>query len=286
MSNDQSSGDNTYLFDSESPTEMARLIELDRMMTKEMGGALAGLPVLTDSANVLDLACGPGGWVLEVAYANPQAEIAGIDISKIMVDYARARARTQKLRNASFEVMNLLEPLDFPDNTFDLINARFLVAALPRDAWPRLLTECLRILRPGGILRLTEADCSGQTNSQAFERFMALAATNLRRLGYGFSPDGRNFGMTHILELLLRKAGFVHIEGKMHVVRFFLDSEYYPAFRDQTRIAFHQARSLLLNSGLITEEKLEQLYTQLEIEMLSPDFSGIWPYMSAWGQKP
>ena len=55
---------NTYILDPESPPEMARLIDLDRVVTKAMGGPLAGIPDLPSEAKVLDVACGPGGWVM------------------------------------------------------------------------------------------------------------------------------------------------------------------------------------------------------------------------------
>src|SRR6185312_11213740 len=83
---------NTYLFDSEDGTEMARLIHLDRVMTKGMGGLLVGLPELSETAQVLDLCCGPGGWVLDLAYEHSDMKITGIDLSQIMIKYARARA--------------------------------------------------------------------------------------------------------------------------------------------------------------------------------------------------
>src|SRR5581483_5789905 len=144
---------NTYILDAESPTEMARLIDLDRVVTKAMGGPLTGVPDLPPEAKVLDVACGPGGWVCDVAFARPDIEVAGIDVSRIMIEYAWARARTQQLSNASFGVMDITQPLDFSDNTFDMINARLLVAVLRQQAWRPFLAECTRILKPGGTLR-------------------------------------------------------------------------------------------------------------------------------------
>ena len=72
----------TYVFDPESGAELARLIEQDRFSTREMGGPLVGLPDLPAEARVLDLACGPGGWVLDVAYEHPEYEVCGVDISE------------------------------------------------------------------------------------------------------------------------------------------------------------------------------------------------------------
>src|SRR6185312_15034081 len=91
------------------------------------------------------------------------------------------------LLNASFEVMNILAPLDFSDHTFDLVNIGPSGARIPRSAWPTLLHECLRVLRPGGILRLTQTDGAGSTTSPAYERFHRLTVQALHQAGCGFS---------------------------------------------------------------------------------------------------
>src|SRR5690242_894142 len=102
-----SKGDNTYVFDAESTTELSRLLTQDRITTQAMGGPLAGLTTkeVAGLHAVLDVACGPGGWVLDTAFAYPHIDVSGVDISRTMVDYANARARTQELYNASFGVM-------------------------------------------------------------------------------------------------------------------------------------------------------------------------------------
>src|SRR6266536_6407820 len=130
-------GEGSYALDPESPAELARLINVHRFMTRGMGGPLVGVPDPSALQQVLDLACGPGGWVLDVAFACPDAQVAGVDISKTMISYANARARSQGLQNASFEVMDITQPLAFSDHAFDLVNGRLLVGSLPRTAWPQ-----------------------------------------------------------------------------------------------------------------------------------------------------
>src|SRR5581483_8063734 len=168
----ESSSGSTYVFDAESSLEMARLINQDRMMTQAMGGPLAGIADPASLQNVLDLGCGPGGWALDVAFACPDANVEGVDSSRMLVDYANARARTQQLFNASFGLMDITQALEFPDASFDVVNARFLMAALKREAWSPLLKECTRVLRPGGLLRLTEVVDPGITNSAAVNQLM------------------------------------------------------------------------------------------------------------------
>src|SRR5207249_3256567 len=98
-------------------TEMARLINQDRATTQVMGGPLSGIDDPFSLRNILDLGCGPGGWTLDAAFELPDAEVEGIDISHRMVDYAKARAKTQRLHNASFGIMDITQPLEYFDDS-------------------------------------------------------------------------------------------------------------------------------------------------------------------------
>src|SRR5260370_35227323 len=90
-----------------------------------------------------------------------------------MIRYAQAHAKTQGLDNASFQVMDALKPLEFPDDAFEFVNARFISPFMPRDAWPNFLRECLRITRPGGIVRITDGEWKF-SNGDAFEKIADL----------------------------------------------------------------------------------------------------------------
>src|SRR5260370_27946624 len=146
-----------YFSDTESAAEKARLLHQDRLITKGMNGVLSGLEDISSMRDILDIACGPGGWVLDVALEYPAIEVMGIDISQQMIDYANTQAQAQGFNNASFSVMDVTRLLDFPDNSFDLVNARFL-GFLPKVAWPKLVQECLRITRPAGLIRRTRGE--------------------------------------------------------------------------------------------------------------------------------
>lgn len=281
-----SPGENTYVLDAESPAEMARLISLDRITTKAMGGPLAGLPDPSSFHTMLDIACGPGGWVLDTAFDHPESEVTGVDISKIMIDYANARARTQNLLNASFSIMDITQPLDFPDNTFDLVNARFLAGVLRREAWKPFLAECTRILRPGGILRLTEPIDTGTSNSPAIERLQALGRQMLWRSGYTFSVDGFAYGMTHMLPRLLRDTGYHNIEHRAHALEFSAGTEGWIDVYQNWLVLLEMGKDFYVKTGLVTQEEVEQLYQHVLIEMQSNTFCGMWHFMSIWGQKP
>src|SRR6266487_3480426 len=279
-------GEGSYALDPESPAELARLINVHRFMTRGMGGPLVGVPDPSALQQVLDLACGPGGWVLDVAFACPDAQVAGVDISKGMVDYANARAYSQGLHNASFGVMNITQPLDFAENSFDLVNARFLFAVLYRDKWLPFLKECKRILRPGGIIRLTEPVDLGETTSPALERLHGLIIQAMSRAGYGFSPDARTLGITPMLPRLLRDAGYQRLTHLSHTVDVSQESEAWSDYYHSVEVATQLIRPLLNKIGNATPAEVEQLCQQTLIEMNGADFCGLWHYFSVVGYKP
>src|SRR2546423_1813649 len=112
--------ENEYFIDAENAAEMARLMHQDRLTTRGMGGVFPERSDFSTLHDILDIACGPGGWVLDVAFEHPTINVMGIDISGIMIEYARAQAWTQGLNTASFRVMDALKPLDFADGAFAL----------------------------------------------------------------------------------------------------------------------------------------------------------------------
>ena len=128
------SNGNNYFIDIESTTEMARLINQDRLFTENMGGLFPELQDISSMHDILDIACGPGGWILDVATAFPEIRAVGIDVSHTMIEYARASAWSRGLDNASFLVMEALEPLEFADDSFDMVNARSIIGFMPRTA--------------------------------------------------------------------------------------------------------------------------------------------------------
>jgi ubiquinone/menaquinone biosynthesis C-methylase UbiE len=265
---------------------MARLINLDRFMTKGMGGPLVGVNNLSPLHNILDMACGPGGWVLDVAFERPTVEVAGVDISKIMIDYASARARSQQISNASFGIMDITKPLDFANGAFDLVNARFLFSVLLQEQWPVFIAECTRILRPGGVLRLTELIDGGATNSPAKEQLHGFFCQALQRVKHGFSVNGRSIGMTIMLPRFLRNAGYQQVQHLMHALEVSADTEVYSDFYQNSKITYLLAKPLFLNTGVTTEEEFDRTYQQMLIELNLDGFTGMWHYMTALGTKP
>ncbi|RAQ94621.1 hypothetical protein A4R35_03680 [Thermogemmatispora tikiterensis] len=202
-----------------------------------------------------------------------------------MIEYATAQAWSRGLENVHFQVMDVMEPLAFPDASFDLINGRLLCGFMLPEAWPRLLAECRRLLVPGGVVRLTEME-EPLTTSPAFERFSALVTEALRRAGQSFSPDGRHLGITPVLPRLVRQAGFVDVRLRPTAIEWSMGTEqHYPVFKDAL-IGLELVQPFLIRAGVATPEELTSLYQQAVAEMQADNFCAIWQLLTVWGNQP
>ncbi len=88
---------NTYfVHDQENEVEFARLQLQDQMLTTSMGGVLPEQPDPTSLQRVLDVGCGTGGWLIEVAKAFPKTVLlTGVDVNQRLLSYAREQAEAQ-----------------------------------------------------------------------------------------------------------------------------------------------------------------------------------------------
>lgn len=278
-------GEKKYVIDTESAAEMARLVNQSRILTEGMGGFFPGQFDTSNIHDVLDIACGPGGWASDLAQSFPHMRVTGVDISVLMIEYARTQVTYHKQNNARFSVMDILKPLDFPDNSFDLVNARFLFAFMPPTAWPTLLQECYRILRPGGTFCLTESEWS-ISNSPAAETLIGLFTKALKMAGQSFSPDGRQVGITPMLTRFLRDAGFEQVQKMPHAIDYSADTAPFASTYQNHMVVFKLLQPFMVKMGVATAEELEVFYQRSLTEMVQDDFCAIWFYLTAWGKKP
>ncbi len=277
--------ESTYIIDAESAEEMARLIRQDQQLNQHMGGLFPEQLDLSHVQLLLDVACGPGGWALEMAFHHTDIQVVGIDISERMIAYANTQARVRQCENATFQVMNVLKPLAFEDASFDLVNARFISPFMPTNMWSVLFAECLRILRPGGIVRLTELDW-GLSNKPAFERSCHLFHRAMSQTGHNFSPNHLHHGIIHMLPRFFRQAGLQRIGKMAHAVDFSAGTEARDGYHDDLTIAFRAIEPLIVKTGNLTATEWRDLSQQALAEMHEEDFCTLYILLTMWGYKP
>ncbi len=271
-----------FVEDRSSNPEMIRLMIQDRTITEGMGGPLSEQADPASLHRVLDIGCGPGGWLLETAFRYLHMELTGIDISWRMIEYARAEAQAQKLSDrVEFLVMDALRPLEFPDASFDLVNMRYGSSFLLVTDWPRLLGELLRVTRPAGIVRVTDTQMPKST-SPAYSRAIQMLFCALYRSGHLLSEQT---GMTYVLDRLLSESGCQHVQTKDYPLEFVAGTVGGQNAYEIARFGFQTTKPFLQKWDCASED-YDALYEQALIEMQQPDFRLIWPLVTAWGTKP
>lgn len=275
--------ENGYVLDPESATEMARLLLQDRLINETVGGLFPEREDLNGIERVLDIGCGPGGWALDLARSYPNKEITGIDISERMLTYANEQKKLHGLVNIHFEHMDARQRLEFADQSFDLINIRAATGYISRSTWPLLLKECLRITRPAGIVRVTETDRPGLTNSEPFEQYASSISRLLAKMEYGFAVDPSTFGMSPMLGKVLRDAGYEDIQMKSYVLDFSYGTALYPIQLQNVVTGFQLFQPRLIAQGIASQEELEHLYEAVVNDLSSPTFCGILYLFTMWG---
>jgi ubiquinone/menaquinone biosynthesis C-methylase UbiE len=103
---------------------------------------------------LLDVACGTGRTLHQIAQAHPGLRLYGVDLSPAYV--REARKRLADLPEVALAVENG-EALPYADATFDVVTSVYLFHELPRNARRNVVREMHRVLRPGGLLVIEDS---------------------------------------------------------------------------------------------------------------------------------
>src|ERR1700688_132583 len=128
-----------------------------------------------------------GGRILEVGvgtgislpYYSPNVRLYGVDISEPMLRKAQQRVDEFGLSNVEALAVMDAEHLDFPDASFDVVVAQYVVTTVPNPE--ATLDEFARVLQPGGEIILVSRVGAEAGLRRALEKWFAPAA---RKLGW------------------------------------------------------------------------------------------------------
>jgi len=272
-----------FVEDRSNDAEMIRVMIQDSMVTAGMGGPLAEQPDPASLHRVLDIGCGPGGWLLETARLYPHMELVGIDISWRMIEYARAETQAQRLTDGvEFLVMDALHPLEFPNASFDLVNTRLASSFMLIKNWPKLLQEMMRVTRPGGTIRVTEGG-DIQSSSPALMRLKEM----MNHAGYkaGQSTGSEIWGITSILAQLFSENGCQDVQARAYTLEYPAGTVAAQNFAQDSMYLFQTLRPFLRKWDCAPED-YDAIYEQALIEMQQKVFHATWDFLTAWGTKP
>jgi ubiquinone/menaquinone biosynthesis C-methylase UbiE len=274
----------TYIVQDRSNTEeMMRIDIQDRLITERMGGVLPEQPEPVRFQYVLDVGCGPGWWLIETAKTYPvMARLVGVDISERMISYASSRPELVAVSDrVQFQTGDALRMLDFPDNTFELVNQRFGISYLRKWDWPKLLREYQRVSQPGGVIRITETG-GGENSSPALMRLAEILHEAFYYAGHYFTPGPE--GIVRHLAGMMKQYGIEDVQTKTYQIAFHENPQALRAFVDDMHRAFRTVLPFLRKWTKFSDD-YEQLYLQMLDETQHPSFKSTSTIITAWGKK-
>jgi phosphatidylethanolamine/phosphatidyl-N-methylethanolamine N-methyltransferase len=164
-------------------------------------------------AAAIDAAERIGGRILEVGvgtgislpYYCDKNRICGVDISEPML--VKARERVAELGLSQVEglwVMNA-EQLDFPDASFDVVMAQYVITTVPNPE--ATLDEFARVLKPGGEIILVSRVGAEAGLRRSLEKWFAPATRKLGwRTQFAFERYAQWAGRTLGMSLVERRS--------------------------------------------------------------------------------
>ncbi len=272
-----------FVQDRSNEVEMIRLLIQDQLVTEGMGGPLAEQLDPISFHRVLDVGCGPGGWVLETAARYPHMSLVGIDISWRMIEYASAQAQAEKLTDSvQFRVMDATRRLDFSDNSFDLVNMRLGASFIQLKDWPNVLSELRRVTRPNGVLRVTEGKIPQSTSPACTQLYQMLLCASYRA---GFSLTSEQWGVASEVERFLAEGGCLDIRTQDHRLEFVAGTVGGQHYTQLMRYSFQTLLPFLKEKGC-APENYQAVYQQALLEMQQNDFRTTQDLLTIWGTIP
>ncbi|MDD1778455.1 MAG: methyltransferase domain-containing protein [Candidatus Helarchaeota archaeon] len=110
---------------------------------------ISKLKTFTPQGTLVDLGCGSGNLIVQIAKKLPSLNLIGLDISSEILEFAKKRAMEKKIAEKIEFKLGNAEKMPFEDNSID-----FLVSTLSLHHWENpsvILKEIYRVLKENGV---------------------------------------------------------------------------------------------------------------------------------------
>lgn len=266
--------DRNYPLES-SPDEVKRLRIQAESLAAETEILLDRIGVAGGAA-CLDLGCGAGGITdLLSARVGPLGRVVGVDADEFSLVAARAWADGLGLANVTFEQASLFDNA-LPAASFDLVHFRYVITTVGRHQ--EVVQSALRLVKPGGVLAVQEADVNGinaYPPHRAFDRLKTALATAFVEVGADPRAGGRVYG-------LLRDAGLTDVDFRACTAR----ARNHDDLADYLPQTVLSVRETILKLGLMADGEIDEAIAACRAHLADPNtISTTSTVFQVWGRK-
>ncbi len=225
--------------------------------------------------HVLDVACGSGSWVLDMAHNYRDISFFGVDSDPAMIRYARSSASISNRNDVLFAVGNMHALSPRLDACFDIVHARFIKEATAMRQWPTLLAGLLHLCRPGGYVILTECDYP-VTSSTACQHLFELLQQAIADIGGTPKlPTG--------IEALASNSGWREVKSSVTPIALSAQTLAYTTLLSQLEPLLSLAEQFLRR--ICSKAAFACLKRTVIAELYDETFSAIWSLTTLVGRK-
>ncbi|RHZ81966.1 hypothetical protein Glove_115g23 [Diversispora epigaea] len=239
---------------------------------------------LENGCKVLDLGCGIGIWVCELATKFPNSNFMGVDMMPVYPSEI-------KPVNAEFVKSNILKGLPFKDNEFDYVHTAQMNTYFKNEEWInkvvsklnkfiKVIPELVRVTKPRGWIEFCEADTC-----------LIDAGPNSTRLFNGLSQSLFNLGINPRCITLMKK----WLQSRSDIMNITESTKLIPLGVWDSAIGKHNfmlylnyvklRKPRIINGLNISEDECSKLMELTYAEFSSTEYEGKFTVTRIFGQK-
>jgi ubiquinone/menaquinone biosynthesis C-methylase UbiE len=258
-----------------SPAEIKRLRVQADSLANEASIMLDRIGV-TPGTRCLDLGCGAGGITdLLSARTGPAGQVVGMDVEDFSLAAARNWADDLGLNNVDFQHGSLFEN-ELEPTSFDLVHLRYVVTTIGRH--DEVIASALKLVKPGGVLALQEADAEGINVYPASPAFSDLKKVLIAV----FAEIGADPFAGRKLFSLLKDQGLGDVDVRVCTAR----ARSHDDLADYLPQTILSVREVIRKLDLMSEEALDNAITLCREHLSDPEvISTSSTVFQAWGRK-
>ena len=257
----------------DSPAEIRHLVEQAELYAYEANELFDLIGVAADTT-AIDMGCGVLGVLHLIAErVGADGRVVGLDREARLVEFGRQLAEQRGLAVEFIQADATATGL--PDRTFDLVHARTLLLNVQNPE--QILTEMVRIARPGGCVAVQEPDASAWNCDPPHPAFDILRGAILS----AYRRTGKDFNIGRRIPRMLKEVGLDEVDVRP-TARVTRAGEYYQTF---LLTVASLVRDVIVQAGELTADEFESYTAALRAHLEAPGTITCQPLMwQAWGR--